>query len=76
MVKAEDRNERIAATLERHLESCDEAVVACFKEKTPGGVLPEWTLKRMLNLMKVSTQLAQAVARIQPKTQKTAKSEV
>ena len=73
----EDRNERIVATLERHLESCDAAVTACFKEVTPGGVLPEWSLKRMLNLMKVSTQLAQAIARIQPKGQKKiAKSEV
>lgn len=73
----EDRSARIVATLERHLASCDAVVAACFEGRTPADMLQEWALKRMLNLMKVSTQLAQAIARIQPKVQnKIAKSEV
>jgi hypothetical protein len=72
----EDRSARIAATLERHLQSCDAVVAACFEGRTPEDMLQEWPLKRMLNLMKVSTQLAQAISRIHALAPKIAKSEV
>jgi hypothetical protein len=76
MPMVEDRNERLAATLEGHLAKCDAMVAACFEGRTPNDLLSEWPLSRMVSLMKMSTQLAQAISRIEAQAPKIAKSEV
>ena len=64
------RQEKIAAMLEGHLASCNAALAACAKGRTPEDLLGEWSLKRILSLMKMSTQLANAIARLDAQTPK------
>jgi hypothetical protein len=73
----QSRTHRMAELLERHLSSCDAALAACLDGREPDAVLDEWPLKRMLGLMKMSTQLANAISRLEAQTApRIAKSEV
>ena len=76
-MEMETRTEKIAVLLERQLASCDAALGACLEGRTPDDTLDEWPLKRMLGLMKMSAQLASAIARLDAQqTPRIAKSEV
>jgi hypothetical protein len=60
----------MTAMLEGHLARCDAALAACAEGQTPNDLLGEWPLKRMLSLMKMSTQLAGAIARLDARAPK------
>lgn len=61
----QSRVQRAAELLDRQLGSCDAALTVCLEGRDPQAVLDAWPLKRMLGLMKVSTQLANAIARLE-----------
>lgn len=73
----QSRTQRIAEMLERHLGDCDAVLTTCMEARQPNVMPDEWPLKRMLGLMKMSTQLANAIARLEAQAApRIAKSEV
>ena len=71
------RTQKIAEMLERQLSSCDAVLTTCMDRRQPDVMPDEWPLKRMLGLMKMSTQLANAIARLDAQAApRVAKSEV
>ncbi len=64
-METEMRHEKMAAMLEGHLANCNAALAACAEGRTPEDLLGEWSLKRMLSLMKMSAQLANTIARLE-----------
>lgn len=76
-MNSENRIGRIADTLERHLARCDATLAACVQGRSPEVLINDWPFKRMLYLMKMSTQLANAIARLDAHSaSRVAKSEV
>jgi len=73
----QSRMQRIVEVLERHLGSCDAVLTTCMEGRQPDVMPDEWPLKRMLGLMKMSAQLANAIARLEAQAvPRIAKSEV
>ena len=64
----EDGTQRMVTTLEGQLASCETALAACLNGRRPEDLLGEWPLKRMLSLMKMSTQLASLISRLEARS--------
>ena len=75
-MEPETRHQRIADMLERQLASCNAALSNCLRGAQADEIPDEWPLKRMLSLMKVSSQLANAIVRADMATPRLSKNEV
>ena len=67
-METETRTDKIATTLERQLSHCDTVLAACLTTVDPTDPDREWAIRRMLGLMKTSTQLANVIARMEAKS--------